>query len=103
MLSTFPVFHPIFTWVKFLCRLHIARMKRQSWIALLLLGLVLASACVRAEEEDYDEEEGEDAAASGGDEGDVVVLTKDNFEEKVKQSKFALVSGPPPCPLVPAP
>ncbi|KIY97413.1 prolyl 4-hydroxylase, beta polypeptide [Monoraphidium neglectum] len=55
-------------------------MARLQWAPLMMLGLVLLSAPLIAAEEEEKKEE--DAA---------LVLTKDNFEEKVKGSKFALV------------
>ena len=57
-------------------------MARLSWAALLLgLALALAGGPTLI-------------AADEVDEGDVLVVTKDNFEEKIKGAKFALVRRP---------
>ena len=69
-------------------------MNKWQILALLLGALLLSAPLVRSEEE-YDEGDDEGDAAAGGadDDKDVVVVTEKNFEEKVKGSKFALVSG----------
>lgn len=72
-------------------------MSRAQWLALLLGVLLVSAPLIRAEaEEEYEDgdDEEEDAGAAKGDaEKDVVVITKANWEEKVKKSKYALVSG----------
>jgi hypothetical protein len=64
-------------------------MTRAQWFALLFGVLLVSAPLIRAEEDEYDDDEEE--AAGGDSDGDVVVITKDNWEEKVKKSKFALV------------
>jgi hypothetical protein len=67
-------------------------MNKLQWLAL-LLGLLLVSApLIRgAEDEDYDDGDEDDKSESKADAGDVVVITKSNFKDKVGKSKFALV------------
>ena len=68
-------------------------MNKWQVLALLLGALLLSAPLVRSEEEyEDDSEEGEVPASGGDDEKDVLVVTEKNFEEKVKGSKFALVS-----------
>lgn len=67
-------------------------LSRKALLAI-LLGLLLVSApLIKADEEEYDDDDAEEADDKGGEEKDVVVITKDNFADKIKGSKFALVS-----------
>jgi hypothetical protein len=76
-------------------------MSRRMLLALLFGLLLVTAPLVRAEEEEYDEaddadddddDDGDDGdKATKMDEKDVVVITKDNWEDKIKKSKFALV------------
>ena len=68
-------------------------MSRTAILALLLGLMLVAAPLIRAEEADEYDEEAEEGEAPAGDEAekDVVIITEDNFEEKVKKSKFALV------------
>lgn len=71
-----------------------AEMNRWQWFALLFGVLLLTAPLIKAEEEDYEDdhdEEGAAAAPAGDDEKDVLVITQDNFDDKVKKGKFALV------------
>lgn len=71
-------------------------MTRAQWLALLLGVLLLTAPLIRAEEEEYEDDDDDTGGdAKDGDDKDVVVITKDNFDEKIKKSKFALVGGPP--------
>jgi hypothetical protein len=70
-------------------------MKRAQLLALLFGVLLLSAPLIKAEEEEYDDDSEDEAEPEAGspDEKDVVVVGKDNWEEKVKKSKFALVRG----------
>jgi protein disulfide-isomerase A1 len=65
-------------------------MSKWQFFALLLGVLLLTAPLIRAEEDDY-EDEGDEAEKPSDDDPDVVVVTADNFEDKVKKAKFALV------------
>jgi hypothetical protein len=68
-------------------------MSHRQWLALMLGLLLVCAPLIRAEEEEYDDDDSDDSKdEKGGEEKDVVVITKDNFESKIKGSKFALVS-----------
>ncbi|KAI8470781.1 MAG: protein disulfide isomerase 1 [Monoraphidium minutum] len=67
-------------------------MSQRQWLALLLGVLLVSAPLIRAEEEEYDDDDADDSDDDkGSEEKDVVVITEANFEEKVKNSKFALV------------
>ncbi|GBF92427.1 hypothetical protein Rsub_04531 [Raphidocelis subcapitata] len=66
-------------------------MTRAQWLALLFGILLVAAPLVRAEEDEYEDDEEEAASSGSPDEKDVLVVTKDLFDSKVKKSKFALV------------
>jgi protein disulfide-isomerase A1 len=67
-------------------------MSHRQWLALMLGLLLVCAPLIRAEEEEYDDDDSDDSKdEKGGEEKDVVVITKDNFESKIKGSKFALL------------
>lgn len=55
--------------------------------------LLLSASFLHARADEYDDDDEEGGAAKDDDEKDVVVLTTKNFDEIVKKSKYALVSG----------
>lgn len=69
-------------------------MTRLQWFALLFGLLLVTAPLIRAEEEEYeddDDDDSEEEASGDADDKDVLVITKDNFDDKIKGSKFALV------------
>lgn len=77
-------------------------MTRFQLLSLLLCGCLLLTSTLRpvhGDEDEYEdiEDEGSEEEKSEGEaeEADVVVLTKDNFQEKIDSAKYALVRHPP--------
>lgn len=67
-------------------------MTKLQWLALLLGLLLVTAPLIRAEDDDDDDDDdASDDAEAAGSEDAVVVITKANFEDKIKASKFALV------------